>query len=68
MPLCVAELRWPVSERVLATDATPSACGATAVEVAPSLAAFLYRLAEHNGEYVRLDWSGDLAEGFLPDT
>jgi hypothetical protein len=58
-PLAVASLRWPVSSSVLATDATPTAHGGTHAVVAPSVARSLYRLAEHRGEYVRLDWDGD---------
>ena len=58
MPLCVARLRWPLSTELVATDATPCAHGATSAEIPARVAACLYRVAEHRGEYVRLDWNG----------
>ncbi len=54
-----ANIRWPVLARVSATDATPTAGGSAMTETTGDIAQNLYRLGEHRGEHVRLDWSNE---------
>ena len=55
LPLAETCIRWPVSSRVSATDATPSAGGAVYSHVGPDLVEALWRSTEQRGAYVRLD-------------
>ncbi len=55
LPQAVAHLRWPVSSRLTATDATPDSGGAVVTHVAEDLANALFRTCENRGCYVRLD-------------
>lgn len=56
LPLCHANIRWPISCRVGASDASLSHGGRAATLVTPVVAQTLYRFAEHSGEHIRLDW------------
>ena len=56
LPLCHSNIRWTVSCRVGASDASLAHGGRAASLVSPTVANTLYRLAEHKGEHVRLDW------------
>ncbi|CAE8629979.1 unnamed protein product [Polarella glacialis] len=58
LPFMESGLRRPVGCTLWATDATPTAAGATQTTVAPELAQVLFACAEQRGEHVRLDWSG----------
>ena len=58
LPVAHANIRWPLSSRLSCTDATPVSGGSVSCEVTPGVARALYRLAEHRGEQVRLDWDG----------
>ena len=55
-PLVHANVRWPISDTLSATDATTSVTAGVHTDCPPTLTAALYRLAEHRGERVRLDW------------
>lgn len=55
LPLAEAHLRWPVSRRLAATDATPTSGGAVHCFVSDRLARTLYRASEQRGCYTRLD-------------
>ena len=57
LPLCHANIRWSVSCRVGASDASSTHGGRAAALVTPSIAQTLFRFAEHKGEHVRLDWA-----------
>eukprot|EP00438_Fugacium_kawagutii_P016231 Skav211918 [mRNA] locus=scaffold1200:96943:99030:- [translate_table: standard] len=57
LPLCHSNVRWPISSRVGASDASLSNGGRAAALVPPVVAQTLYRFAEHKGEAVRLDWA-----------
>ena len=56
LPLCHSNIRWPVSCRLGASDASLTHGGRAAALVPPAIAQTLYRFAEHKGEAVRLDW------------
>ena len=56
LPLCHSNIRWTVSCRVGASDASLTHGGRAASLVSPTVANTLYRFAEHKGEHVRLDW------------
>ena len=56
LPMCHSNIRWPVSCRVGASDASLSHGGRAAALVSRPVAQTLYRYAEHKGEHVRLDW------------
>lgn len=56
LPLCHSNIRWNVSCRVGASDASSTHGGRAAALVSPSVAQTLYRFSEHRGEHVRLDW------------
>ena len=56
LPLCHSNIRWPVSCRLGASDASLTHGGRAAALVPPAVAQTLYRFAEHKGEAVRLDW------------
>jgi len=58
MPFASANIRWDVSSLVSCTDATPSDFGGCRAELDLPTIRKLYRLAEHRGEYVRMDWNG----------
>ena len=56
LPLCHSNVRWPISSRLGASDASLSMGGRAATIVTPGVSQTLYRFAEHKGEHVRLDW------------
>ena len=56
LPLCHTCCRWPISERIGASDASSTGGGRAAVLVNSPIAETLFRFAEHKGEYVRMDW------------
>ena len=56
MPLCHSNIRWTVSCRIGASDASLSHGGRAAALVSPAVAQTLYRYSEHRGESVRLNW------------
>jgi hypothetical protein len=62
LPLCHSNIRWGVSCRIGASDASLEKGGRAAALVSPSVAQTLYRFAEHRGEHVRLDWSNGSIE------
>ena len=55
LPLTFANARWPISEKLSATDATLPSGGVVETTIPESLAERLYAFGEHRGEYVRLD-------------
>ena len=55
LPTCTANIRAPMSESALATDATPVAGGSTIVQLPSTLAETLYEVAEQRGASLRLD-------------
>ena len=55
LPLVSCNMRAPVSHRVWATDATPTAGWATVAEVPEVIADALFDMAEQKGSHVRLD-------------
>ena len=55
LPLAVAPLRWPLSTRLTATDATPDSAGATECRVSKDLIEAMFATSEQKGCYVRLD-------------
>ena len=57
------DLRLPLAEEVLASDATPSVAGLCWAPVSPARARALYRAGETRGEHVRLDWTIEGAPG-----
>ena len=65
MPLASADLRADLSETITCTDATPSAFGVCRSKVDKRTLRSMYRLCEHRGEYVRMDWS-EIAMGLHP--
>ena len=60
-------IRWPVSRRLSATDATPTTGGATETMTTKRIAETLYRASVHRGEHIRLDWI-DTPSHLLPET
>jgi len=66
LPLAQSNVRAPVSTRLGATDSTTTMGGGVQVEVPSLLSKALYRIGEHRGEHVRLDWTG--LEEELPET
>jgi hypothetical protein len=56
LPLCEADVRWPISEKVSATDATPTFMGACEAAAPSKVTHDMYRVSEHRGTYTRLDW------------
>lgn len=56
LPLCHSNIRWSVSTRIGASDASSTHGGRAATLVPPTVAQTLYRFAEHKGEHVRLNW------------
>ena len=62
LPLMHANIRWPISSRIGASDASLSGGGRAACFTSEAIAKTLYRYSEHSGEHVRLDWeTGALA-------
>ena len=49
LPVAEANVRWPISSRLVTTDATPTRGGATAGYISNGLAEELYRYTEHRG-------------------
>lgn len=65
VPFLHTNIRWPISQRISATDAS-STCGGRASTWTPQYVAdTLFRFAVHHGEYVRLDWQDRL---LVPDS
>ena len=54
--LCHSNIRWPVSSRVGASDASLKGGGRAVTLASESVAQTLYRFSVHRGEFVRLDW------------
>jgi len=65
VPFAASNVRWRVSNKLSATDATPTMCGGSFTQIPTKLTRALYRFAEHRGEHARLDWSG-LEVALLP--
>ena len=57
LPFAHSNIRWPLSPRVSATDATPTGVGRAAAFMPERLVEVAYRYGVHRGEFVRLDWS-----------
>ena len=55
LPFAQANIRWPVSSRLTATDATLVMGGGAETRIPPRLAEQLYRFGAHKGQRVRLD-------------
>jgi hypothetical protein len=53
-----ANVRWPVSGLLKATDAAPTGGGGARATIPTELAHAWHRLGEHAGENVRLDLAG----------
>ena len=60
LPLCHSNIRWPVSSRVGASDASLKGGGRAVTLASNSVAQTLYRFSVHKGESVRLDWQKGL--------
>ncbi len=56
LPLCHSNIRWPVSCRIGASDASLGGGGRAVTLTKDSVAQTLYRFGVHRGESVRLDW------------
>lgn len=56
LPLAHANIRWPVSTRIAATDASSKRGGRACTLTTKSFAKSLYRFGERRGEHTRLDW------------
>ena len=56
LPLCHSNIKWQVSSRIGASDASLSGGGRAATLTSPSIAQTLYRFSVHKGEQVKLDW------------
>ena len=56
MPLAEANARWQLSSHISATDATPTSGGSARSKTSANIISNLYRVCEHRGEHVRLDW------------
>ena len=62
LPLCHSNIRYGISCRIGATDASLSGGGRACTLTTPAIAQTLFRYGVHKGEAVRLDWeSGALA-------
>ena len=57
LPLCHSNIKWQVSCRVGASDASLSGGGRAATLTLPAIAQTLYRFSVHKGEQVKLDWA-----------
>ena len=66
LPVMESNIRWPVSTRVGASDASLSGGGRAACTTTQAVANTLYRYSEHSGEHVRLDWSKGSLESPSP--
>ena len=53
------DFRAPVSTLITACDASPQTASVVQATFSRPCAEALYDLAEHRGEYARLDWSSD---------
>ena len=56
LPMCHSNIKWEVSCRVGASDASLTHGGRAAAIVSRPVGNTLYRFAEHRGEHIRLDW------------
>ena len=65
-PIALAHIRWPVSERLVTTDATLEVGAATAAYASRGLAQQLYRYTEQRGCHVRLDGIEHGEDNLLP--
>eukprot|EP00973_Karenia_brevis_P047881 6644968-Karenia_brevis.AAC.1 len=54
LAVCVGHLRWPISNCVGATDATPNSGGAVRGYVNNDVALSLYRASEYTGSHIHL--------------
>ncbi len=62
LPVMHANMRWPISRRIGASDASSTGGGRAVTYTEPHIAQTLFRFSEHIGEAVRLDWlEGSLA-------
>jgi len=59
LPTAEANLRWAISDEVSAVDATPAMEGACVAPLPSKLAHQLFRIAEHKGAYVWMDWTAE---------
>ena len=66
LPLAHPRLRWELSTRVSATDATPTRGGAVACHVSPKLVKEIYRHTEHRGCYVSWEVGRWMKKPFFP--
>jgi hypothetical protein len=57
LPIASTNIRWPISDIVSASDATPSAFGICRAKMPSNISRGLFRISEHRGEHVRMDWS-----------
>ena len=55
MPIASAPIRWPISNFISATDATPSAGGGVECEVSPELARNLWYATIDKSDRIRMD-------------
>ena len=56
LPLCHSNIKWQISCRIGASDASLSGGGRAATLTSHPIAQTLYRFSVHKGEQVRLDW------------
>lgn len=56
LPLAYANIRWPISIQIAATDASSTRGGRASCITSRAFAKTLYRFSEQAGEYTRLDW------------
>ena len=66
LPLAQSHIRWPVSARIGATDATVTRGGTVEGEVSAKFAEDLFRFVEPKGAYIRLDGNPDKRHDLLP--
>ena len=55
--LAACNIRWELSTRISATDATDRRGGGAETSTTPAIAYALFKVACHRGEHVRLDWA-----------
>lgn len=66
LPLAHTNVRWEISDRIGASDASLGAGGRAATLTCSHVSQALFRFSEHKGEHVRLDWAaGALAPATL---
>lgn len=57
LPLASSSMRAPVSQKLVATDSTPTTGGACSAHISASMAHSLFSQTQLKGELVRLDWT-----------